>query len=475
MIEGNVHAAPGTDPGPGPHGPDYDVVVLGAGVAGLAAARLLAEAGARVAVLEARQRIGGRVFTERVAGEGLARGPTSTMAVELGAEFVHGLPEESWTLLREAGAHTYELQGLHLRATQGRFERLDEGADGGTAVLEDMKQWATGHCGHDVTFARYLDLAAVSGRAATRATEYVEGFNAADSRRISVAALVKQQQAEDEIDSDRLFRVREGYDALPEFLGRKINQAGGLILRGRMVREITWRCGTVRLSGVDQDGREFRLRAHRAVITLPLGVLQAGTVAFDPAPADILGHARRLVMGPVVRATLVFDTPFWRDLDWPPARRAERDDLQQLSFLFSRDEVPSTWWTPMPDPAPTITGWAGGPKAALIDGRTRGAGGGDALQRLHLDALARMFGVAEVHLRSLLRSFHSHDWQADVCARGAYSYAPAGAIDASENMTMPVEATLFFAGEHTDVSGHWGTVHGALRSGIRAARQLLDL
>jgi monoamine oxidase len=71
-------------------------------------------------------------------------------------------------------------------------------------------------------------------------------------------------------------------------------------------------------------------------------------------------------------------------------------------------------------------------------------------------------------------SWHTHDWHADEYARGAYSYVPAGALDAPERMAWPVEDTLYFAGEHTDTSGHWGTVHAALASGMRAARQVLN-
>ena len=77
-------------------------------------------------------------------------------------------------------------------------------------------------------------------------------------------------------------------------------------------------------------------------------------------------------------------------------------------------------------------------------------------------------------LRSLLVSAHAHDWQSDPFSLGAYSYAPKGAVTASEEMARPVEDTLYFAGEHTDTSGHWGTVHAAMRSGLRAAQQLLN-
>jgi monoamine oxidase len=90
-----------------------------------------------------------------------------------------------------------------------------------------------------------------------------------------------------------------------------------------------------------------------------------------------------------------------------------------------------------------------------------------------LGALSRMYGIAAQELHAKLIGWHTHDWQADPFSRGAYCYAPAGALDASANMTLPVAGTLFFAGEHTDTTGQWGTVHGALGSGLRAAAQLL--
>ena len=86
---------------------------------------------------------------------------------------------------------------------------------------------------------------------------------------------------------------------------------------------------------------------------------------------------------------------------------------------------------------------------------------------------ADILGSSPSDIRQYLVRWHLHDWQADVHSLGAYSYVPRGAIQASEELSVPVEETLFFAGEHTDTSGHWGTVHAALRSGYRAAAQVL--
>jgi monoamine oxidase len=78
-------------------------------------------------------------------------------------------------------------------------------------------------------------------------------------------------------------------------------------------------------------------------------------------------------------------------------------------------------------------------------------------------------------VRELLIDCYTHDWRNDPFSLGAYSYVAAGGLDAPSQLTEPVENTLFFAGEHTDTTGHWGTVHAAMRSGLRAAQQIFEL
>ena len=120
-----------------------------------------------------------------------------------------------------------------------------------------------------------------------------------------------------------------------------------------------------------------------------------------------------------------------------------------------------------------LTAWIGGPKAAELR-RSMAAGSEPlALPRRCLATLARLFELSFAELQSLLLSWYEHDWSADPYSRGAYSYVPAGALDAPAKLTEPVEETLYFAGEHTDITGHWGTVHAAIASGTRAAEQIL--
>jgi monoamine oxidase len=448
----------------------YDCVIVGAGVAGLASGRMLAAAGKRVVILEARDRVGGRIFTRRVNGVGAS----GTLPIELGAEFIHGLPDEIWALVRQAKLITYELQGSHLLLANGRLEQQDDQGDRASDVLQGLETWMDARTSlRDMSFADYLELAPVDKRQAEAAADYVEDFNAADRHVIGIAALTKQQRAEDAIQGDRIFRVQMGYDTIPHLLADDIIRAGSPVLLRHKVMRVVWSPGSVTVHGLDDRNREFMLHGHRAIIALPLSILQAGRVQFDPNPSAVLAQAARMRMGAVVRVILVFRSRFWRDEAWTIAKPSLKTELERLSFLFTPHRTLTTWWTPRPNDAPMITGWIGGPAAEEFQDNLR-RNGPDTLLRECLKVLSAAFGVSEAELGRSLSSWHRHDWDADEFARGAYSYVPSGALDAPDKMTIPVEETLYFAGEHTDTTGHWGTVHGALRSGLRAARQFLS-
>ena len=441
----------------------HDVLVLGAGAAGLTAALQLALAGQRVALLEARDRVGGRIFTRRAVAPGRA----TSLPVELGAEFIHGLPAESWRLVRDAGLDTYELDGSQLRFADGRLQDVPE-SSGSRAVLQEMAGWAAAQPpGTDQTFEHYLDHSPAAGTPALRneAIRYVEGFNAADHRVIGVAALARQQAAEDAIEAERIFHVSAGYDAVPQHLRARFEAAGGRLFLERPVASIAWRAGEVVMSGTDPAGAAFEFRAPRAIVTLPVGVLQAGSVRFEPVPQAAFDAIHRMAMGSVIRIPLLFRSRFWASESVTGRMPALAAQLRNLSFLFTDHALPSTWWTCHPDEAPMLVAWAAGPATASLD-RSR-------LMDECLATLSSLFGCSPRFLAEQLVSWHFHDWDADPHSRGAYSYMPAGALEASQHLSRPVADTLFFAGEHTVTSGHWGTVHGALQSGDAAAAALL--
>ena len=218
-------------------------------MAGLAAARGLAQSGVKVVLLEASGRVGGRVHTVRLAG--------SDLPAEVGAEFVHGRPPELMALIEEAGLILFEREGDFFSFEDGRLKKTDW-EESAFDVLEKLPEEG------DRPFAEFLAEQKLPEKVAARARSYVEGFNAADANVIGTAALRKQQEAEDAIEGDRLFRIREGYDRLPLFLLDCFLAAGGRAHLETAVTAIEWKRGEVRVQTANAELPE--VKAQSAVI-----------------------------------------------------------------------------------------------------------------------------------------------------------------------------------------------------------------
>ncbi|HWA98857.1 MAG TPA: FAD-dependent oxidoreductase, partial [Pirellulales bacterium] len=162
-----------------------DVIILGGGAAGLAAATRLAGAGQRVALLEARDRLGGRIDTHRPTGD-------PRIVIERGAEFIHGRPPETWEIVDRAGLETVELGERHQRFDERGWHDGDAWDDV-AQLLERMEKQRDA----DELFAAYLDREGrgLSPVARKMAVAFIEGFNAADQRRASTLALAEAQRA----------------------------------------------------------------------------------------------------------------------------------------------------------------------------------------------------------------------------------------------------------------------------------------
>jgi monoamine oxidase len=420
-----------------------EVIVIGAGVAGLAAARALTRAGVPVAILEARQRIGGRIHTLADA--------LSPVPIELGAEFVHGRPPEIWHAVDGGRLAPIEVGGefrfLHKGEPQPRESH--DGKD----PLEPLMPAMT--AAPEQSFAQFLAASNASADVRGAATGYVEGFNAARADTISIRGLAQMQEAANRIHGDHSFRLMRGYGALIEWLWAGMDDE---LLRchfGAPVERIAWRHGRVEIHSA-----AGMFAAARAVVTLPLGVLASRSVGFDPEPPALRNGLAGAVVGHAVRMVLRFRRPVWED----------REALADTGFLFSAEYHFPTWWTTLPVRSPVITGWMGGPRAE--ESREW-----DAPRRLTeaLGALARILNTSGSTLAGELESWHTHDWSQDPFSRGAYSYPRTGGLDALQRFGEPVEDTLYFAGEAVNAEGHIGTVHGAMATGIRAARQILQV
>jgi monoamine oxidase len=432
----------------------FDVVVIGAGIAGLAAAVGLGQSERTVVILEARERIGGRIWTERDSKSGVP--------AELGAEFIHGMPPEIWQPLQNHRVGITEVEGSYW-CRDGRLARCDF-FDQVQEILKQMDDRSP-----DESFVEFLDRCCGHSRdarqekAKKRAVSYVSGFNAADPRLVGVHWLVKEMQAEELIQGDRAFRCVNGYEDLVSIFRKQLAEANVAVRLGTVVSDIEWKPGDVRVTARGPDGTSI-FAARQGVWKAAHG--QAGAVRFIPPLAqEKIAAMDKLEMGRVIRLVLQFQHRFWETIS--PADDKSKT-LSDMSFLFSDDPWFPTWWTRMPDPAPVLTGWAPFECANRLSGKDRSF----VIQR-GLATLSSLLDVSLENLDRWLEGAHFHDWQNDPFARGAYSYGKVGADGAHEALARPVDNTLFFAGEATDITGNNGTVHGAIASGHRAANEIL--
>ena len=435
------------------------VMVIGAGVSGLAAAARLVDAGQDVLLLEARDRIGGRVWTMSA--------PDLAVPVELGAEFLHGQADEINEIAEPAGLRLMDVAGRRWSSRRGRLTLMDdfwERLDRPMRRLNDQRA-------RDRSFADALSaMRGIRSDDRQLALQYVEGFHAADPYSISERSLAEGGSPRRDVRERRIGRVLEGYGAVVEALAHPVRHR---IRLNAVVRRIRWRRGVVEVDVVDREtGAASRATAEAAIVTLPLGVLQAsgeeaGAVAFDPVVPGIERHASRLCMGHVVKVVLQLDEPFWVGERF--ARHAGDDRFDTLSFLHSREVVAfPVWWTPYPVRAPMLVGWRGGPVAREIARMTR-----DAVVAAAIDSLATTVGMTARAISRRVAAGFVHDWTNDPYSRGAYCYVGVDGDSAARALSRPVQRTLFFAGEHADLKGRNGTVHGAIASGRAAAEALL--
>ena len=439
---------------------DADVIVIGGGVAGLAATRALTDAGARVILLEARERIGGRILT--------VRDERLPIPIELGAEFVHGGAPETVEIAREAGITTYEVLGERWRAGGGRVQRVDDYWNRLDLVMRRMNP----DIDPDHSFQEFLDAKPGGRRLArerTFAAEFIQGFHAADLSKVSARSLAEGGSPGDDPEERRMGRLFDGYDRVPGWIARGLDDR---IRLQSVVERIEWSRGSVRVSVAPRPRRPAHtIAARAAIVALPLGVLQVpppapGAVAIDPDPRAFRTALDTMASGGVLRIVLGFREAFWTER--AIAGVPEDANLACMHFLHTVHAPIPVWWTAFPVRIPMLTGWVGGPRAWRLMRMGR-----EAILETALDTLARHLSLSQRTLAGLVTGFWMHDWLDDPYSRGAYSYPLVGGSEAAKVLARPVQGTLFFAGEAMDSEMRSGTVHGAIGSGRRAAKLAL--
>ncbi len=423
-----------------------DVLIIGGGVAGLAAAAELHDAGVQLRILEARERLGGRVWSVHAAG--------LQTAIDLGAEFIHGKPPELFSIAKKAKLDPVELGGKNFTSDGSTIKSFDF-FDRSESVLDEMDDR-----GPDRPFMEFVrkHIGEDDPASLDWAIRYVRGFHAADPELISVHAMVREAKAEEEIEGDRQFRPAHGYAALIEWYEGRLQ--GAPIERNAVVKKVIWSRDGVEVLAT-HEGREVIFRARRAIVTLPLGVLQSGAVEFAPPLPQKTEAANRLAMGKVVRVVLQFLDRFWT------SHKEGLPDLSKMHFLMADDRFFPTWWTVYPLDAPLLVGWAPDIYADKMRGKPH-----DEIVRQARESLEHVLPHYTPEIRANFVAGYTHDWQSDPFSCGAYCYVKAGGLGAQEALGTPVDETLFFAGEATEGKGHHATVHGAIATGLRAADEV---
>jgi monoamine oxidase len=418
----------------------YDVVVVGAGMAGLTAARALADAKKRVLVLEAAARVGGRVWT--------TQGLEGSLPSELGAEFVHGQPTPTVQLAREAGVELIPLSERHVSKDGAVFRTLPDPWLSLAKVLERIQPQD-----EDMSARAFLEQNVIDPEARERIRQLVEGFEAAPLSEVSIRSLTADAAALSSDDGQ--FRVQGGYGRLVDFYLEKLLEGAVELRLQSKVTLVKWQIhGPVELRLADAASD---VCARACVVTAPLSVLQDPEgLRFEPSVRAWGPALAQLGMGHAARVTLQFRRDF-------AEHAAPRDAfIHQPSALFE------TFWAQENQHFVQWTAWAGGPKAQELARES-------SEQRKHLAvaSLGALLGLPEATLHAaLVCPIQHHDFSNDVQLRGAYSFCRPGGTGARRALSAPIGGALFLAGEATD-HDYPGTVAGAIASGRRAAEQAL--
>ena len=406
-----------------------NVIVIGGGVAGLMTARELLKHDHIVTLLEATDRLGGRIHTIHAS--------SFEHPVEKGVEFIHGNLPLTLGLLKEGGIKYKPVKGEMVRVANNEWKTQDDFTLGWDEMIRSLN-----NIREDITVNEFLEQNYADEKyeeLRRSVIRFAEGFDLADPSQASILALREEWMGEE----GEQYRIPGGYDQLVNFLEKQCRELGCIILTSSVVTKINWQQNDVTVITKNQI-----YNGHKVIVTVSLGLLQKEppTIVFEPGIDRYLSAAKQIGFGSVVKVLLQFREDFWEK------------KKKNLGFLFTNEIIP-TWWTQQPSSYPLLTGWAGGPQVWPLENKSD-----EEISDVALQSLSHVFNKPVADLKKLLTASLVANWRNDPYTVGAYSYSTLETVKAQKLFGNPVDDTIYFAGEAFYSGTSPGTVEAALVS-----------
>jgi monoamine oxidase len=418
------------------HAGDKAVVVVGAGISGLAAAQLLKQKGFRVIVLESQDRIGGRLRTNRSLG----------LAFDEGASWIHGIDGNPiTTLAQQAGMGTFETvdesrKSYDVGGVLRSSVEYDAAEDELYTILNSLYQQGNPTLSFETVFQALYPLQANDRLWKFLLSTYVT-FDTGDLDRLSSTLY---HEGEEFGGPEHI--VTNGYDTLATFLSQGLN-----IQVNQKVSDIDYTQSTIKIThGITITEADY------VIVTVPLGVLKANHIAFTPElPAAKQNAIQKIGMNCVNKFLLVWDTSFW-------------DEVQYISYTPDEKDL-FNYFVNLKKINPGLNGlmtFAYAEQARLTETMTDT----ELIEKM-MTHLKDIYGTSIPYPKHFLRT----KWQSNEHTLGAYAYTAVGTeMQHFDVLAEAIKDRLFFAGEHTEAD-YFSTVHGAYLSGLREAQKIIDL